>query len=382
MKRLRSNAYYGVCFFGGLVFFAPAALLVRTRAGVSAAQFFLLQALLSGVIAAGEIPAGWLTDRIGYAASLKLSQALMLLARLMLLGAFLKRSMALFVAEALVEGIAVCFLSGTGSAYLYAVCGEESYLACSARAANFGTAGFIISTAAYAGIYRLAGLEGLIVGTALTALLGLACALCLPREGAHAAAVRQNTWAQLKRLFSSRRALLLTAMLALLGVAWILVNFFYAERLEACGVALEWMSAIIIAYSAVQMLAEPIVARLKRCGKAGLPALLCALGGAALIAFGLLSGTAAVLMLMVLLPLLLALPELYLEEGQNRLIDQLGMGGSRAAALSMMNVGVSLVEIVSLFTSSAIAAFGAGRCFALCGALLAACAIPYFRMTK
>ena len=54
----------------------------------------------------------------------------------------------------------------------------------------------------------------------------------------------------------------------------------------------------------------------------------------------------------------------------------------RAAALSMMNVGVSLVEIVSLFTSSAIAAFGAGRCFALCGALLAACAIPYFKMTK
>lgn len=87
-------------------------------------------------------------------------------------------------------------------------------------------------------------------------------------------------------------------------------------------------------------------------------------------------------MLMVLLPLLLALPELYLEEGQNRLIDQLGMDGSRAAALSMMNVGVSLVEIVSLFTSSAIAAFGAGRCFALCGALLAACAIPYFKMTK
>lgn len=38
----------------------------------------------------------------------------MLLARLMLLGAFLKRSMALFVAEALVEGIAVCFLSGHG----------------------------------------------------------------------------------------------------------------------------------------------------------------------------------------------------------------------------------------------------------------------------
>ena len=381
MKRSEFAAYNGVCFFGGLVFFAPVALLVRTRAGINEAQFFLLQALLSGVIAAGEIPAGWFTDKIGYAASLKLSQGLMLLARLALLGAFLCRSTMLFVLEALVEGAAVCFSSGTGSAYLYAVCGEKNYLACSARAANFSTAGFIVSTAAYAGIYKLSGLTGLIICTALTALLGLMCALYLPHEGKRTV-VRQNARAQLRLLFSSGRALLLTAMLALLGVAWILVNFFYAEKLEACGIALEWMSAIIIVYSAVQLLAEPLIRRLKRRGRMKIPTLLCALSGMALIAFGLLNGAAAVLPLMALLPLLLELPGLYLEEEQNLLVDRLDMGGNRAAALSMMNVGVSLAEIVSLFASSAIAAFGAGRCFALCGALLAACAFPYYKMTN
>lgn len=228
---------------------------------------------------------------------------------------------------------------------------------------------------------RLAGLEGLIVGAVLTALLGLACALCLPREGAHAAAVRRDTWGAAEAAVFSGRALLLTAMLALLGVAWILVNFLMRSgwRLRCCArVDVGDHHCLFCgadAGGADRSAPEALL-------KAGLPTLLCALGGAALIAFGLLSGTAAVLMLMVLLPLLLALPELYLEEGQNRLIDQLGMDGSRAAALSMMNVGVSLVEMVSLFTSSAIAAFGAGRCFALCGALLAACAIPYFKMTK
>ena len=141
------------------------------------------------------------------------------------------------------------------------------------------------------------------------------------------------------------------------------------------------MSAIIIVYSAVQLLAEPLVRRLKRRGRMKIPALLCALSGMALIAFGLLNGAAAVLPLMALLPLLLELPGLYLEEEQNLLVDRLDMGGNRAAALSMMNVGVSLAEIVSLFASSAIAAFGAGRCFALCGALLAACAFPYYKMT-
>ena len=66
MKYLKVDAYDGMCFFGGLVFFAPVALLVRTQAWISEGQFFLLQLLLSAVIALGELPTGYLTDRIGY----------------------------------------------------------------------------------------------------------------------------------------------------------------------------------------------------------------------------------------------------------------------------------------------------------------------------
>ena len=53
-------------FCDGLVFFAPVALLVRTTAGVSAGQFFLLQALIAAAALLGELPCGRLTDRIGY----------------------------------------------------------------------------------------------------------------------------------------------------------------------------------------------------------------------------------------------------------------------------------------------------------------------------
>ena len=102
----------------------------------------------------GEIPTGFITDKIGYRKSLILAQFLLLAARSLLLGAFLSRSVWLFVLEAVVEGIAVCFTSGTGSAYLYNLYGEEGYLAKTAHAGNFGTAGFIISTVVYAGIYK------------------------------------------------------------------------------------------------------------------------------------------------------------------------------------------------------------------------------------
>ena len=76
-------------FFDGLVFFGPVALLVRTAAGVTVGQFFLLQAALACAALLSELPAGRLTDRIGYRNTLVLCEGLFLLARALLLTAFL-----------------------------------------------------------------------------------------------------------------------------------------------------------------------------------------------------------------------------------------------------------------------------------------------------
>lgn len=172
------DAYDGMSLCGGLVFFAPVALLVRTQAGISETQFFLLQALLSGIIALGELPTGHLTDRMGYRRSLILAQLLLLAARGLLLAAFLLRSLPLFVAEAVVEGISACLSSGTASAYLYALYGESDYLPKAAHAANFGTAGFLLSTAAYALLYRYFRLTGLLAATVLAGALPCAAGCC------------------------------------------------------------------------------------------------------------------------------------------------------------------------------------------------------------
>ena len=79
-----------------LCFLSPVSLLVRTQAGVSQSMFFLLQALLSVITFLGEIPTGFLTDRIGYKRSLVLSQGLLLLARFLLFVSFICKSPVLF----------------------------------------------------------------------------------------------------------------------------------------------------------------------------------------------------------------------------------------------------------------------------------------------
>ena len=352
MKKLKFDSYDGVCFLNGLVFFAPVALLVRTQAGVSEHVFFLLQALLSGVIFLGEIPTGFITDKIGYRKSLILAQVLLLGARSLLLAAFVSRSLVLFVVEAVVEGIAACFTSGTGSAYLYALYGENGYLAKTAHAGNFGTAGFIISTVAYAGIYKISGMEGLLITTVVMDIIAVVCSFFLRSESSKAV-IADRKEVQILAIFKNKKAFLFVISLAIFSIAWLLINFFYVVKLENCGLPVECMSLIILSYSAVQMLAEPILGKLSdgKNGKSGrkkLPAVTAVTAGVAFLLFGVIKFRAAVLLLMLILPLLLNLPEYLLMDLENQFVDETECGSQRAATLSVLNMGVNLVEILTL----------------------------------
>lgn len=386
MKKLKFDSYDGVCFLNGLVFFAPVALLVRTQAGVSEHIFFLLQALLSGVIFLGEIPTGFITDKIGYRKSLILAQVLLLGARSLLLAAFVSRSLALFVVEAVVEGIAACFTSGTGSAYLYALYGENGYLAKTAHAGNFGTAGFIISTVAYAGIYKISGMEGLLITTVVMDIIAVVCSFYLRSESSKTI-IADRKEVQILAIFKNKKAFLFVISLAIFSIAWLLINFFYVEKLENCGLPVEWMSLIILSYSAVQMLAEPILEKLSvgKNGKSGrkkLPAVTAVTAGVAFLLFGVIKFRAAVLLLMLILPLLLNLPEYLLMDLENQFVDETECGGQRAATLSVLNMGVNLVEILTLSASAFLTKIGIQWCFVFVGCFLMVIALLFVRIQK
>lgn len=386
MKKLKFDSYDGVCFLNGLVFFAPVALLVRTQAGVSEHIFFLLQALLSGVIFLGEIPTGFITDKIGYRKSLIWAQVLLFGARSLLLAAFVSRSLALFVVEAVVEGIAACFTSGTGSAYLYALYGENGYLAKTAHAGNFGTAGFIISTVAYAGIYKISGMEGLLTTTVVTNIIAVVCSFFLRSESSKTV-IADRKEVQILAVFKNKKAFLFVISLAIFSIAWLLINFFYVEKLENCGLPVEWMSLIILIYSAVQMLAEPILEKLSvgKNGKSGrkkLLAVTAVTAGVAFLLFGVIKLRAAVLLLMLILPLLLNLPEYLLMDLENQFVDEAECGSQRAATLSVLNMGVNLVEILTLSASAFLTKIGIQWCFVFVGCFLMVIALLFVRIQK
>ena len=360
------DALSAKALFNGLVFFAPVALLVRTTAGVSYSQFFLLQAILSFVVFLTEIPAGKFTDRFGYKNTMVLNQSLLTLARLLLFAAFLRSSFPLFLLEAIVEGVAVSFGSGTESAYLYITLPEGSYLPRTARINNCGTIGFLVSTISYVLIYSRFGLSGLLLATVITSALGMAASFIIPKEPAlppkQSAPHLSRPQGGFFSILLQKEVLLILVILSAISIGQVLINFFYADKLLACGVQEEWLSPIILGYSAIELLAEQILKRLERSQYSFAFPLFLGLCGAALLLLGIVTE----------IPLVLDLPSCILGEIQNQLVDQLGQQSKRAEILSVLNMGVNLFEITFLFGSSLLSSIGSTACFLSTGLLMAA----------
>ena len=376
--------YDGVCFFNGLIFYAPVALLIRTQAGVSNAAFFMLQALLSLAIFVGEIPTGFITDKIGYKKSIVLAQITMLLARVTLLLAFVFHSIWLFVLEAVIEGIGGCLSSGTCEAYIYSSYGEEAFARESAHSANYGTVGFIISTITYVFIYKCFDMNGLLISTIVSGIFAVLFAMGLKDCGKNSTCEGDNEGQSLDMgkimgLFKNKNSRHIMFILSTFSVIWILINFFYVEKLTSMGISEEWISAIILAYSLIGMLAEPIMSWEEKLVKSRLFMVFAVLSGLSVIMLGLVQNKAASIIVMCITPLFVTVTEYLIMERENKLIDDLNMHENRAASLSAMNMGVNVVEIAALFASSLFSLNAVKWCFVLVGSILLIFNIPGLR---
>ncbi len=367
--------YDGVCFFNGLIFYAPVALLIRTQAGVSNATFFMLQALLSLAVFVGEIPTGFITDKIGYKKSIISAQITMLLSRIILLLAFVFHSIWLFVLEAVMEGIGGCLSSGTCEAYIYSTYGETAFARKSAHSANYGTIGFIISTITYVCIYQYFDMDGLLISTIVSGILAVLFAIRLDECNEKSPCEKGDKNPSLETgnimaLFKNNNSRSIMLTLSIFSVIWILINFFYVEKLTSLGISEEWISGIILGYSLIEMLAEPIVSWGEKVVKTRLFTVFCALSGLAVVMLGILQNRVVSIIVMCITPLLVSVAEYLLMERENKLIDDLNMHENRAASLSAMNMGVNIVEIAALFLSSMFSLAAVKWCFVLTGSIL------------
>ena len=248
-------------FMNGLVFFSPVALLVRTQAGISVSTFFILQVLLSFTIFALEIPTGKLSDRLGYRKTLIISEILLCLSRLFLLAAYRSHIMILFIIQVFLEGIAACLSSGTQCAYIYSVVDENSFVIKTARVSNYGTLGFVLSTIGYIFLYHIGGIDLLLTATVISGILGILFSVGLKKEHTK---TNTNTEHKFHKATSiknimNKKTIAVIALVSCVNLSFILINFFYVDKLQICHVDVSYMAPIILGYSVIQLLSEVII---------------------------------------------------------------------------------------------------------------------------
>lgn len=353
--------------FSGMVFYAPVSLLVRTRMGITLEEFFILQAILSATVFLFEIPSGCLSDFLGYRQTIILSFLLNFAARVFML---LARDFWMFAAEAVLEGLAAALNSGTISGYVYSISGEDAYAIDMAEVNRYSDLGFLISTLGFPVVYRIWGMDGLLLGTAAAAFLAVFLTgrlkKCPAQEKERTCRRLSGRWkagAEKPGSHWEMTDLICVLGASLTSLAFLLINFFYVTILDELGIDETYMTAVILLYTAVQI-SIPWISRkreriYKRRGRKNPNYILTSLP----VAFVLIVGIAGmksffVLLPMLLLPAALQLFQIDMETFQNQCIDRKGLSKNRVTILSGYSMVSNALEIVFLFGSSQIGILG------------------------
>ena len=215
-------------------------------------------------------------------------------------------------------------------------------------------------------------MDGLLISTIVSGILAVLFAIGLDEKSPCETGGKNHSHdiSKIMELFKNHNSRSIMLILSIFSVIWILINFFYVEKLTSLGISEEWISGIILGYSLIEMLAEPIVSWGEKVVKTRLFTVFCALSGLAVVMLGILQNKAVSIIVMCITPLLVSVAEYLIVERENKLIDDLNMHENRAASLSAMNMGVNIVEIAALFLSSMFSLAAVKWCFVLMGSIL------------
>ncbi len=159
-------------------------------------------------------------------------------------------------------------------------------------------------------------------------------------------------------------------ILAALNIGRILINFFYAEKLQLCGINETWLAAIIMGYSAIQLLSERILARTKPEHYNQMMALFFILSGIALGVLGLVNVPVWTILFYADPSAFFGYSILSAGRSPKQHLDAAGREDNRAELLSVFNMGVNVTEIFYLFGSSLLVSAGSTACFVILGAFM------------
>lgn len=245
------------------------------------------------------------------------------------------------------EALSISLSSGTESAYIYSYYQEEEYALFNSKIGRAGTLGFLLSTVSYPFLLQHSGITALVAATCITTLLAFVVTITLPREA------KYHVTAEIIKPHSTRpkSSWLFFLLLSAISMAYLVLNFFCAVKINRIGLSYESLTFVILGYSAVELLAPMLIRPLRKEQYRCFIPILLALYSTAFFGLYALDNLLS-LLLMLLIPLLLAVLSTLSSEVINESIDRHGLSEQRATVLSIFNIGNSVLEIVFLAASA------------------------------
>jgi hypothetical protein len=284
--------------------------------------------------------------------------------------AFYKKAIVVFICEAVIEGISHCFTSGTISAYIYNRYGTDNYLQKKAKTGNWGTFGFLISTITYSVIYKTYDIQGLLLLTIFVDFLGFLMTIFLTETFTITSDNWQISSSYIASVSADKKILKLIIFTAVLSLGMYLINFFYPIKLVECDCEVNWMTGIILGYSALQLFIVKIIQVTKSFSNKMILTITFATSGLLVLLFGLVKQAGIILSIMIIMPLSFNLPEYLLSKITNERIDAMGEKNKRATILSIVNMGNNCMSIIFLFLSSQLIKYGVRNYCLVYGSIL------------
>lgn len=353
---------YALALCSNLIFYAPVSLLIRTRFGITFAQFFILQAIISISIFIFEVPSGYLCDRLGHKRTIILASLFSFIAKVFLI---MSNNFWLFAIEALLEGVSAALLSGTISAYIYNI-SPESSAQISANYSTYSNIGFIISTLGFSIVNILWGINGLLIISTIFSAIALIICFYLKDsllEKPPKAERVVHTPSSFKFKYTDFFIILITSIVSL---GFILINFFYVTLIINIGISENYMSVLIILYTSLQLLTPFIVKKFGEKNPVHIIQLLFIVTIPIIIIIATMNNI-WIIIPMLIFPTILSLIDIYIEKFQNIYIDRRGWEDQRATVFSKYSMISNLFEIIFLFFSSQISKLGVNMLFGAFG---------------
>ena len=240
----------------------------------------------------------------------------------------------------------MAFESGTISGYEYEIIGEENFAEKTSVLGNYSTIGFIISTISFYFINNYFGQNFLIIFTIISTFISFLFTLFFEKENN---VEKDDNKFSFKSILNTKLIVFMISN-GIISITFILINFFYVIILQNIKLSENYMTFIILLYSAVGLSSPKII---KIFGEIKLKRnLFIFLSASSILFISLISiKNIFVIIPMCCLPMLIGVIEAYFLKVENQYVDKLNEK-NRATILSTFSMGANFVDVGFLLVSS------------------------------